>query len=42
MHDGLSPARSIYGEAKPEEARRLIEDGVPVALLPFIPRGKSN
>jgi len=42
MHDGLSPERSIYGEAKPEEARKLIEDGVPVAPLPFVPRRKSN
>lgn len=42
MHDGLTPERSIYGEAKPEEARKLIEDGVPVAPLPFVPRRKSN
>ena len=42
MHDGLTPERSIYGEAKPEEARKLIEDGVPVAPLPFIPGRKSN
>ncbi|WP_375553132.1 DUF1178 family protein [Roseovarius mucosus] len=42
MHDGLAPERAIYGEAKPEEARKLIEDGVPVAPLPFVPRRKSN
>jgi len=42
MHDGLTPERSIYGEAKPEDARRLIEDGVPVAPLPFLPRRKAN
>lgn len=42
MHDGLTPERSIYGEAKPEDARRLIEDGVRVAPLPFVPRRKSN
>lgn len=42
MHDGLIPTRAIYGEAKPEEARRLIEEGVPVAPLPFTPRRKSN
>ncbi|MCE8421826.1 DUF1178 domain-containing protein, partial [Rhodovulum sulfidophilum] len=29
-------------EAKPEEARRLIEDGVPVAPLPFLPQRKVN
>ncbi|MGX0876179.1 hypothetical protein ACSSV4_000854 [Roseovarius sp. MBR-154] len=42
MHDGLTPERSIYGEAKLEDARRLIEDGVPVAPLPFLPRRKAN
>jgi hypothetical protein len=42
MHAGLTPERSIYGEAKPEDARRLIEDGVPVAPLPFLPRRKAN
>jgi hypothetical protein len=42
IHDGLSPERAIYGEAKPEEARKLIEDGVPVAPLPFVPGRKTN
>lgn len=34
MHEGEAPERSIYGEARPEEARKLLEDGVPVAPLP--------
>lgn len=42
MHEGLIPERAIYGEARPDEARRLIEDGVPVVPLPFTPRRKSN
>ena len=42
MHSGDAPERSIYGEAKPEEARKLIEEGVPVAPLPFVPRRKTN
>jgi len=42
MHDGSAPERSIYGEAKPEEARKLIEDGIPVLPLPFMPGRKSN
>ncbi|MEL7026261.1 MAG: DUF1178 family protein [Pseudomonadota bacterium] len=42
MHDGDKPHRAIYGEAKPEEAKSLIEDGVPVAPLPFTPRAKTN
>ena len=42
MHAGLTPARPIHGEARPDEARKLVEDGVPVAPLPFIPNRKSN
>jgi hypothetical protein len=42
MHDGDQPSRSIYGEAKPEEAKALIEDGVPVTPLPFMPKRKTN
>lgn len=42
IHDGTAPERAIYGEARPDEARKLIEDGVPVAPLPFVPARKSN
>jgi hypothetical protein len=44
IHDGVSPDRAIYGEAKPEEVRALIEDGVRVAPLPpaLAPRPKSQ
>ncbi len=42
MHEGTRPARAIHGEARPEDARKLIEDGVPVAPLPFVPRSKAN
>lgn len=42
IHAGDAPERPIYGEAKPEEAKSLIEDGVPVAPLPFIPERKTN
>lgn len=42
IHEGASPERAIYGEAKPEEAKKLIEDGVPVAPLPFVPGRKTN
>lgn len=42
MHLGEAPERSIYGEVKPDEAKSLIEDGVPVAPLPFIPSRKTN
>ena len=42
MYLGATPERAIYGEANGEEARKLIEDGVPVAPLPFRPNRKAN
>lgn len=42
MHEGGAPARSIHGEARLDEAKKLIDDGVPVAPLPFLPRAKTN
>jgi hypothetical protein len=34
IHYGETEERHIYGEASPEEARELIEEGVDVAPLP--------
>ena len=42
IHEGAAPERPIYGEARAEEARALIEEGVPVAPLPFLPNRKAN
>lgn len=42
MHVGDAPERSIYGEANLEDAKSLIEDGVPVTPLPFMPNRKTN
>ncbi|MDV4143818.1 MULTISPECIES: DUF1178 family protein [Shimia] len=42
MHLGAKPERAIYGEAKIEDAKALIEEGVPVAPLPFRATRKSN
>lgn len=42
IHAGEAPARAIYGEAKPDETRALLEEGVPIAPLPFMPRAKVN
>lgn len=42
MHDGTAPERPIWGEARADDARKLIEDGVPVAPLPFVPRRKAH
>lgn len=42
MYLGDIPQRSIYGEAKLDEAKALLEEGVPVMPLPFMPTRKSN
>jgi hypothetical protein len=41
IHDGISARRSIIGEARPADAKALIEDGIPVAPLPWR-KGKTN
>lgn len=38
MHLGDKEDRAIYGRATPDEAKSLLEDGVPVAPLPFVPK----
>lgn len=42
MHLGDKPERAIYGEARPEEARQLLEEGVPLLPLPFTPKKKLS
>lgn len=42
MHDGEVPERAIYGQAKVEDAKALVEDGIPVVPLPFGPNRKVN
>jgi hypothetical protein len=42
IHLGEAPARAIWGQARADEAKSLIEDGVPVAPLPFVPSKKVN
>lgn len=42
MHLGDTPERAIHGEARSEDARKLLEDGVPVAPLPFLSRRRAN
>ncbi len=37
MHDGDIPYRPIHGQASPEEARSLLEDGVMILPLPSLP-----
>jgi len=42
MYLGDAPDRPIWGEANAKEAKALIDDGVPVAPLPFFPTRKVN
>ena len=41
IHFGETEARGIYGEASPEEARSLIEDGVEFMPLPVFPEDQN-
>lgn len=42
IHEGDAPDRPIRGEARMDEARKLLEDGVPVMPLPFLNSRKTN
>jgi hypothetical protein len=41
MHYGETEKRSIYGDAKPEEVRSLLEEGVEVQPLPILPEDRN-
>ena len=41
MHYGDKEHRPIYGEASPDEARALIEEGVEVSPLPVLPDDRN-
>src|SRR6185437_10309390 len=42
MHYGEIEHRPIYGEASPEEAKSLIEEGVEVSPLPVLPEDRNG
>jgi hypothetical protein len=42
IHYEEEPRRDIYGEATPEEAEALIEEGIDVAALPVLPPRQAN
>jgi len=42
MHEGETPRRQIHGEAKLGEAKKLLEDGIPVIPLPFLSRRSTQ
>ena len=41
IHSGDADERQIYGEATLQDAKELIEDGIPVAPLPSLPQTDS-
>ena len=41
IHDGDAPQRAIRGQASPEEARALVEDGVSILPMPILPDERS-
>jgi len=38
IHNGEKEARAIYGEATPEEAEALADDGIEIGQIPWLPR----
>ncbi len=42
MHEGEAPTRAIHGEARLDEAKKLVDEGIPVMPLPFLPPRKVN
>ena len=41
IHFGETEARGIYGEATPDEAKDLVEDGVPFMPIPVFPEDRN-
>ena len=41
IHEGESEVRGIYGEATEAEHEELLEDGIEVARVPWVPRGDA-
>ncbi|BBE73838.1 DUF1178 family protein [Oharaeibacter diazotrophicus] len=37
IHYGETEARAVHGQASPDEARALVEEGVPILPLPILP-----
>jgi len=37
IHRGEAKARGIYGEATPAESKALLEDGIEIASIPWVP-----
>lgn len=38
IHNGVTKKRGIYGETTPEQAEALVDDGISVSRMPWVPR----
>jgi hypothetical protein len=41
MAENQQPSRPVYGEATPDEAAALADDGIDIARIPWVPRADS-
>ena len=41
IHRGESERRGIYGEATPDQAESLADEGIEVARIPWVPRAEG-
>jgi len=41
IHDGEAPERPIRGQASPEEARALLDEGVSILPMPILPEDRG-
>ncbi len=41
IHEGSAPARGIYGEATPDDIESLLDEGIEVTPIPWVPRSDS-
>ena len=41
MHYGEAEQRGIYGEASDEQAKELVDEGIAVKKIPWVPRGDA-
>lgn len=41
IHEGSAPARGIYAEATPDDIESLLDDGIDITPIPWVPRSDS-
>jgi hypothetical protein len=41
IHEDAAPARGIYGEATPDDIESLLDEGIDITPIPWVPRSDS-